>query len=170
MPAGSAEQEADMADSGTADSLSPASRNRTLSAQPGFSGILYLRKQWRHADQPVCRHAQDNRHYQYAERHIGSIFIMKRDFCAAPGYGSGAVKIACFSLMNSLRFAMDSGINVDSPIMHITIMRPRISACFLENPASENIQTAKEKRFFKTRLNTRLALVSDWAHCQIGRS
>lgn len=46
-------------------------------------------------------------------------------------------------------------------------MRPRIFACSLENPASENIHAAKEKRFFRVRLKARLALVSDWAQCQM---
>ena len=32
--------------------------------------------------------------------------------------------------------------SVDSPIMYITIIRPRIAACSLEKPASENIHAA----------------------------
>ena len=82
-------------------------------------------------------------------------------YCLVDRHYSSAVKIACFRFKNSLRFARETGISVDSPIMYITIIRRRTSACSLEKPASENIQAATEKRLFSARLNTRLAIIDE---------
>jgi len=75
-----------------------------------------------------------------------------------------------FSFRDSLRFAMDAELSVDSAIIWATIMRPRVSACYCENTASENIQAANSNRFSMVRLKTPRAFVSDCAQGQMGRS